>query len=154
MQRGSPVTRASGNQAARGEISTPTGTATGRILVVDDEPAVREFVERVLTNAGYIVATASGGAHACGIIREHSEFDLIVADVRMPGMSGPEFIGRVREERPGMTVLYLTAYNDELFKERFALADNEAFLDKPSSVRGLLEAVSLLLCGHLPVAVP
>jgi CheY-like chemotaxis protein len=120
-----------------------------RILVVDDQAAVRLFVERVLCDAGYAVVTASGGHQALHLIEDGPEFDLIVSDVRMPRMSGPQFIDRVRQERPHINVLFLTGHNDELFKEKIALTGNEAFLDKPSSVKGILEAVSLLLCGHL-----
>ncbi len=120
-----------------------------RILVVDDEPGVRMFVERVLRNAGYDVVTADSGARALKIIQGGAGFELILSDVRMPGMSGPELIDGVRRLRPNVPVLYLTAYSDQLFKERLALTDNEAFLNKPSTVKGLLEAVSLRLCGHL-----
>jgi CheY-like chemotaxis protein len=120
-----------------------------RILVVDDETGVRMFVERVLRDAGYVVVTANGGAEALQAVEDCAEFDLIVSDVRMPAMSGPEFVTQVRQHRPGISVLFLTGYNDQLFKERTALMENEAFLNKPSSVKGLLEAVSLQLCGHL-----
>ncbi len=120
-----------------------------RILVVDDEPAVRLFLERVLHDAGYAVVAASGGEEALQLIQDGPEFDLILSDVRMPRMSGPQFIERVRQERPDVSVLFLTGYNDQLFKEKVALSNNEAFLDKPASVKGLLEAVSLLVCGHL-----
>jgi two-component system cell cycle sensor histidine kinase/response regulator CckA len=120
-----------------------------RILVVDDEPAVRRFVDRVLRTAGYGVVTADGGAQALQTLQGGARFDLIVSDVRMPEMSGPELIARVRQERPRIPVLYLTAYSDQLFKERVALTDEEAFLNKPSTIKGLLEAVSLRLCGHL-----
>jgi CheY-like chemotaxis protein len=120
-----------------------------RVLVVDDETGVRMFVERVLRDAGYVVVTANGGPEALQAIQDSAEFDLIVSDVRMPAMSGPEFITRVRQDRPGISVLFLTGYNDQLFKERTALNENEAFLDKPASVKGLLEAVSLQVCGHL-----
>jgi CheY-like chemotaxis protein len=125
-----------------------------RILVVDDESAVRKFVERVLRTAGYGVVTADGGAQALQALQGGARFDLIVSDVRMPEMSGPELIARVRQERPRIPVLYLTAYSDQLFKERVALTDEEAFLNKPSTVKGLLEAVSLRLCGHLLPAPP
>jgi two-component system cell cycle sensor histidine kinase/response regulator CckA len=122
-----------------------------RILVVDDEPGVRTFVERVLRNAGYQVVTVDGGGRALDIIQGGAGFELIVCDVRMPGMSGPEFVDGVRRQRPGIPipVLYLTGYSDQLFKERIALTESEAFLNKPSTVKGLLEAVSLRLCGHL-----
>lgn len=124
-----------------------------RVLVVDDEAAVRMFVDRVLRDAGYVVVTANGGEQGLQIIRDSGEFDLILTDVRMPAMSGPQFIDRVRQERPGIAVLFLTGFNDQLFKERGALRENDAYLDKPCTVKGLLEAVSLVVCGHLKPAV-
>lgn len=141
--------RAIGRFISRSEPPEPPVRSPFRVLVVDDEPIVRAFVERVLTDAGYTVAAASDGPAGLRALGELPPFDLIVSDVRMPGMSGPEFIDRVRTDRPGVTVLYLTGYNDELFKERIALSDNEAFLDKPSTVKGLLEAVALLLRSSL-----
>jgi CheY-like chemotaxis protein len=137
----------------RGYAAALKHLPAARILVVDDEAGVRMFVDRVLRDAGYVVVTAGSGAQALEIIRDSGEFDLILSDVRMPAMSGPQFIERVRLERPGIAVLFLTGFNDQLFKERGALNEHEAFLDKPSTVKGLLEAVSLLVCGHLTPAV-
>lgn len=120
-----------------------------RALVVDDEAPVARFIERVLKDGGYSVTTAGGATAALQIMSEQPAFDIIVTDVRMPEITGPEFIDRARLRGPLGPVLYLTAHNDQLFKERLALADSEAFLNKPCTVAGLLEAVSLLLYGHI-----
>lgn len=120
-----------------------------RALVVDDEAPVARFIERVLRDGGFLVTTAGSGTAALQIMGEQPAFDIIVSDVRMPGITGPEFIDRARLRGPLGPVLYLTAHNDQLFKERLALSDSEAFLNKPCTVAGLLEAVSLLLYGHI-----
>ena len=66
----------------------------------------------------------------------------------MPQMTGDELARRIRVSAPGIKVLYLTGFSDRLFKEKVTLWADEAFLDKPCSVKGLLQAVSLLLFGR------
>ena len=114
------------------------------ILVVDDEAAVRAFVARVLRNAGYSVETAACGQDALDAL-DGGVYQLVITDVRMPGMSGPRFISLLRRRHTDVKVLYLTGYNDQLFAERELLWDGEAFLDKPCTVKALIESVSLLL---------
>ena len=134
------------------ELPTPATTLRQRmgskhLLVVDDDRGVVHFMNRVLSGAGYKTQTASDGDEALSLIERGARFDLIVSDVRMLAMSGPEFVSRARRTQPYVKVLYVTAFNDELFSERQALWANEAFLDKPFSAKGLLESVSLLLFG-------
>lgn len=125
-----------------------------RVLVVDDDANIRAFVERALCIAGMKPVTAASG-HEALIAAQGTPggFDLVVTDVRMPHMSGPQFIDKLRRTEPYVKVLYLTGFNDQLFKEKVALWEDEAFLDKPCTIRGLLEAVSLLLHGQLPLEV-
>jgi two-component system cell cycle sensor histidine kinase/response regulator CckA len=119
------------------------------VLVVDDEELVRKFVERVMREAGYETATASDGPEALDVAAKLETFDILVTDVMMPQMTGHELARRIRQSTPGIKVLYLTGFSDRLFKEKVTLWADEAFLDKPCSVKGLLEAVSLLLFGRL-----
>ena len=120
-----------------------------RALIVDDEELVRKFVERVMREAGYDTATASDGPEALEIAASAGTFDILVTDVMMPQMTGDELARQIRASTPETKVLYLTGFSDRLFKEKVTLWADEAFLDKPSSVKGLLEAVSLLLFGRL-----
>lgn len=120
-----------------------------RILIVDDEPTIVEFVDRVLRGAGYETATAMGGAEAVRTAASSSPFDLIVADVNMPEMSGPDMVSRLRKQQPDVPVLYLTGFNDQLFAAKNILWEGEAYLDKPTTVAGLLQAVSLMLYGSI-----
>ena len=133
---------------AAGVKRTPSPRNIG-VLVVDDEDAVRMFVERVLREAGYTTAVAADGAEAIQIAATLDPFDLVVTDVMMPRMSGDELARRLRASRPLLKVLYLTGFSDRLFKDKGTLWEDEAFLDKPCSVNGLLEAVSLLTVGRL-----
>ena len=120
-----------------------------RILIVDDEPTIVEFVDRVLRGAGYETATASGGPEAVRTAATSTPFDLVVADVNMPEMSGPDMVSLVRKRQPDVPVLYLTGFNDQLFAAKNILWEGEAYLDKPTTVDGLLQAVSLMLYGNI-----
>jgi two-component system cell cycle sensor histidine kinase/response regulator CckA len=124
----------------------PSGPAP-TVLVVDDEGAIRRFVDRVLREAGYHVIVADRGAAAQALARGMDHIDLLLTDLMMPGMSGDELARRLRAKTPDLPVLYLTAYCDRLFAERMLLWEREAFLEKPCSVNGLREAVSLALAG-------
>lgn len=117
-------------------------------LIVDDEEPLRRFVERVLRQAGYRTAVAADGPEAIAVAQKLETVDILVTDVMMPQMTGDELARRLRQSEPRLKVLYLTGYSDRLFKEKVTLWKDEAFLDKPCSVKGLMEAVSLLLFGR------
>ena len=119
-----------------------------KVLIVDDEPSVCQFVEHVLRDEGYATETAFSGSTALSIVETYGPFDLLVTDVNMPNMRGHELAAEARRLDPDIKVLYLTGYSDLLFKERGLLWDGEAFVDKPASPQGLLEAISLLLSGR------
>ena len=119
-----------------------------KILVVDDEESVRRFVDRVLHEAGYDTVLASDGPEAIEAAARGS-FDLLLTDVLMPQMTGDELARRLRLSDPSLKILYLTGYSDRLFKDKVTLWEDEAFLDKPCTVKSLMEAVSLLLSGRV-----
>ncbi len=120
-----------------------------RVLIVDDEPSVRKFVDRVLSETGYKTTTASDGPEAVEIAAKEPAFDVLVTDLMMPQMTGDELARRLRAEHPAVKVLYLTGFSDRLFKEKSTLWADEAFLDKPCSVKGLQQAVALLMFGRV-----
>ena len=124
------------------------------VLVVDDEEPVRKFVDRVLREAGYKTALAPDGPEAIEVAKRMESLDILVTDVMMPQMTGDELARRLRQtEQRGLKVLYLTGFSDRLFKEKVTLWEDEAFLDKPCGVQGLLQAVSLLLFGRFEVPI-
>ena len=137
------------------QTHTPASStaATSRVLVVDDDDAVRVFMKRILDEEGYVVDASATGRDALTRIRDGHEYDLVVADVCMPEMSGPQLIARMRQRGSDAKVLYVTGFADQLFDERDEqLWADEAFLDKPCTVQGLREAVSLLLHGQIESA--
>ena len=125
----------------------------GPVLIVDDEEPVVKFVDRVLRDAGYKTVTANSGPDAIETARRIGSVGALVTDVMMPGMSGDELARILRQTEPNLKVLYLTGYSDRLFKEKAVLWADEAFLDKPCTIKGLCEAVSLLLNGTVKGAI-
>ena len=125
------------------------GTSRGTVLVVDDEQGVRALARRILEGGGYQVIEAGHGGEAVEIMTGSAHIDFLIADLDMPVMRGEEMAVKIRTLRPDMRVLYVTAHSEQLFKERPELIEGEAFLDKPFTVRGLLEAVSLLKVGYI-----
>lgn len=125
-------------------------TTRPRILIAEDDVGVREFVDRVLREAGYDTVRVIDGQEGVEVAKEFGPFQLLLTDLMMPRMTGTELARRLRQSAPNLKVLYLTAYSDQLFAEKRALWDDEAVLEKPSSVDAIVEAVSLLLNGHLP----
>ena len=122
----------------------PMPAAPRTILVIDDEASVRMFVDRVLKSAGYATVVAASGPDALRAAKNIATLDLIVTDVMMPEMSGCEVVRRLREDHPGLKALYVTGYSDHLFEEKVMVWEDEAFVEKPCSMKSLLEAVSLL----------
>ncbi len=82
-----------------------------RILVVDDEEIVFSLIRDALEDEGFVVETASNGPDALAII-EKTDLDLVITDIRMPGMSGIEMIAKARELRPDIGVIFMTGYAD------------------------------------------
>src|SRR5262244_3258002 len=124
----------------------------GPVLIVDDEEPVLKFVERVMREAGYKTVTAKNGPEAIETAKRVGPLGVLVTDVMMPGMSGDELARVLRQTEPSLKVLYLTGYSDRLFKEKATLWADEAFLDKPCTIKGLCEAVSLILNGTVTPA--
>jgi two-component system response regulator (stage 0 sporulation protein F) len=119
-----------------------------RILVVDDEQPIVDYVGRVLQRAGYQTTCVLSGAEALRTA-EAADFELVLSDLRMPGMDGVELVRQLRQRQPMLKALYFTGFSDILFRDTIVLRDGEAFLDKPASILGILQAVGLMLFGHL-----
>jgi CheY-like chemotaxis protein len=92
--------------------------------------------------------TASGRA-GCHQQARKTSIDLLLTDVNMPQMTGDELARRLRHDEPTLKVLYLTGYSDQLFKEKNTLWQDEAYLEKPCTIAGLLQAVSLITVGQV-----
>ena len=115
-----------------------------RILVVDDEPMVRALIARALTDEGYEVTAVANGQAALEAAREAEiEFDLIVTNNYMPGLTGPELIARIRQDFPSLPILHI----DDISRKRAGqgLPEDVPTVYKPFSLATLRETVRALL---------
>jgi DNA-binding response OmpR family regulator len=119
------------------------------VMIVDDEPAIREIETLALKQAGFAVLPVGSPSSAIRLVEADMPVDLVIADLNMPGMNGDEMAVRLRRMRPDLKILFVTAFANELFDAQGLLWTNEAYLDKPFTRDGLVEAVSLLLCGQV-----
>ncbi|HEU5170563.1 MAG TPA: PAS domain S-box protein [Gemmatimonadales bacterium] len=120
--------------------ATPRGQET--ILLVEDETAVRASARRVLEHHGYSVIEARHGADALLVWRERrAEIDLVLSDVRMPEMGGPELAARLRAEAPGLPVLFMSGYATREARGSSQLGPEETVLEKPFEIETLLEGI-------------
>ncbi len=107
-------------------------TASRKVLVVDDDPAVRKSIDRVLTGKGYAVITAENGEDAMRKLNEE-KYDLVYTDIRMPGMSGLEVAEQVKARRPWTPVVIITGYGTDAAEARAKAAGVSSFMHKPLS---------------------
>jgi CheY-like chemotaxis protein len=134
-------------------MSPASGSAKApafRVLIVDPEEPSRKFLETVLKQPGYDVTIAANGLEAIGIAESGGSFDLLVAEVDEREIGGNELARRFRWLDPDLKILYLADADSQLFEDRAVLWEEEAFLDKPFTAQGLLEAAALLLVGRIP----
>jgi CheY-like chemotaxis protein len=83
-----------------------------RVLVVDDDPAVREVTSSLLAQLGYRVIEAGSGGAALEVLDRHEDIDVLVVDFAMPGMNGAEVAREAKVRRPSLPVLFVTGYAD------------------------------------------
>ena len=86
-------------------------TERASILLVDDDDIVRDVTRAILEASGYGVTEAPDGARALALVEEQ-EFDLVLADLVMPVMPGPELARRLRPLRPGLPILFMSGYSE------------------------------------------
>jgi len=122
--------------------ATEGGDSMKRILVVDDEEAIRLLYKEELSEAGYAVELAADGAEALRLIQQ-SRPDLMTIDIRMPGMDGIELLARVREIYRDLPIIICTAYGD--FRNDFGTWASDAFLTKSADLSELKEKIRELL---------
>jgi PAS domain S-box-containing protein len=120
------------------------GVTGGRILIIEDDRAVRETTLRLLTRAGFRVAAAEDRASALAALSVPEKIDLVVTDVIMPEQSGPELVRILRKERPDLTALYVSGYAGEALLEH-GLSEDDAFLQKPYMPSVLITRIRELL---------
>jgi PAS domain S-box-containing protein len=125
-------------------VTPPDAVAKGdeTVLVVEDEDLVRRLIVKILQGHGYQVLQASGGEEAIRVFKEYAgPIDLLVTDVVMPQMRGPELAARLRLLHAGMKVLFISGYTDPLITDSSALSADSSYLQKPFERDALARAV-------------
>jgi CheY-like chemotaxis protein len=122
------------------------GVAEGTLLLVEDEPALSTLIATVLEEQGYEVLAAGNGLDAIAIAeRPDAAIDLLLTDVVLPGLSGPELARRMLELRPGLEVLYMSGYNDARLLSRGVEQARASLLVKPFTPEQLVARIGVLM---------
>ena len=120
---------------------------TGVVLLIEDEPGVREFARRALESAGYRVLSTPGGKEALRASSRWGErIDVVLSDVVLDDMRGPDIIAQLRAERPDIRVVYVSGYARDIV-DRDDPSAYDAFVTKPFSATVLTSALSRVLAG-------
>lgn len=141
-----PLVRAEAADRPTEPEATPSA-GTERILLIEDDDAVREIARRVLARAGYSVVVARYGSEALELADGDPSIDAVLSDVVMPGLSGPEVVARLQARRPGLAAVFMSGYAPE---SEGPLGDAD-LVRKPFTGPQLLEAVRKAIDARPPV---
>jgi CheY-like chemotaxis protein len=111
-----------------------------RILLVEDEKMVRELTKRILVGAGFHVTEAADAGEAL-MHAEEGNFDLLLTDVALPAMSGPELVARLRQRELDFRVVYMSGYPADFVESRVQLRADELLVHKPFTAALLVQAL-------------
>ncbi len=141
-------------QAVRMEPAAEQKPAKGAgetVMIVEDEPAMREVTQRILSRAGHHVLAAASGREAIEIVTNYpDDIDVLLADVIMPQMSGTEAAERIRVLRPGIKVLFMSGYTQGLLGTQGIVAAGITVLEKPFTEATLLIRLGQLMASTGP----
>ena len=116
---------------------------SGVVLLVEDDTAVRSLAARILERAGYTVIQSDAPELALALARDPQQrFDILLTDVMMPGMSGPELAAAIRVVRPTMRVAYMSGYTDSSLEEREILESRAVMIAKPFTIESLTSQIA------------
>jgi signal transduction histidine kinase/CheY-like chemotaxis protein len=128
------------------ESAAPKGNGT--ILLVEDEPALRALTAESLKKLGYMVLSAGDGIEALAAVEQHSGgIDVVVTDIVMPRMGGPELVERLRQKQDGFGVIFMSGYSESAARENASTMREASLLNKPFSWELLARKVSDVLEG-------
>jgi CheY-like chemotaxis protein len=140
-----PATDSAAADAAAPAAALPDVQASGTVMVVEDDPLVRGMARRALMEAGFQVREAANGEEALRLAPRESRLDAVLTDLAMPAIGGRELARRLREQRPGLPIVFMSGYTDDEVVRRGLLERGVPFLEKPFSpellTRTLLEVL-------------
>jgi CheY-like chemotaxis protein len=120
-------------------------TANQTVLVVDDEPIVRDFARSALELAGFGVVTANDGAEALKALQAGPDISIVVLDLTMPVMSGEQALPLIRSARPEVPVILSSGFSEAEVSRRFSAAGIAGVLQKPYKVSAIVGLVTMAL---------
>jgi PAS domain S-box-containing protein len=136
---------------AKPEVTAPPRKGRERLLVVEDEAAVLQFVSAQLLSLGYDVTAVTNGPDAVRTLQDNRDFDLLLTDIVLPkGMSGMDLAQVARGIKPNLRILYTSGYSEEVFRNHDRHDDDIPLLRKPYRRRELADALRLVLDGTPP----
>jgi nitrogen-specific signal transduction histidine kinase len=121
----------------------------GRVLIVEDQPEVAQLVQRLIEPAGYAITVATDALTAVTQVAAGAHPDLLITDVVMPAMTGPELANALRTHHPDLPVLYMSGYTAASLGPQLHLDENSMLIEKPFTRSTLLGAIRTL-CGPQP----
>jgi CheY-like chemotaxis protein len=136
----------------------PVARLHGVVLLVEDEPSVRTVTRRMLETRGMTVLLAETPEEALDIAAGADRIDVLLTDVKLPGMAGPELAAQLRQGRPNLKIVYISGYAwEDAFPQPFADSSTD-FIQKPFSPSQLAAVIEHILEGSLitppPAAAP
>lgn len=127
-------------------LSVTPGSET--LLIVENEAAIRNLLQMALRRNGYTVLTAESGREALDLVQDHSgPIHLLITDVVMPDIDGPELVRRLSTLRPDTRTLFMSGYMDDALGDHGVLPTNVNFIQKPFSPRAFAQKVREILDG-------
>jgi PAS domain S-box-containing protein len=133
----------------------PGGGRGETVLIVEDEPAMREVTRRILSRSGYQVIAATSGHEAIEIAASHTgDIDVLLTDVVMPRMLGKEAAERIRALRPGVKVLFMSGYAKGVLDSQGVVEAGVNLIQKPFSKAQLLATLQQIAAGATPRQAP
>jgi CheY-like chemotaxis protein len=129
--------------AEREEIDSPIAPMPATVLIVDDDPDVRQFLVETLQTFGYHVLEAEDGYAGLSVLAKSSPH-LVIVDYAMPGLTGAEMVRELRLKRPNLPILFASGYAETAAVEE-VLDENTSVLRKPFEIPKLREIISKLL---------
>ena len=126
--------------------ASPVLAASRRILIVDDEEALPNFIGRILRREGFEVLSAANGRHGLELFRScPHEIIAVLLDLTLPRMDGREMLAELRKIQPNVKVIVMSGYPKEAMGARFAGTEAPLFIEKPFQAASLIDVIVGLL---------
>ena len=127
----------------------PDHSGTETLLIVENEPAIRNLLQMALRKNGYTVLAAESAREGLEVVRGHAGgIDLLITDVVMPDMNGPELVRALATIRPQTRTLFMSGYMDDALGDHGVLPSHANFIQKPFSPRVIAQKVRDILDGN------